>query len=71
MGKVSSKPQNAPEYDSGMSAKNYISLTKTSCATATRDLQELVELVELGVLHKTGELRYARDCLNLPVCIRE
>jgi hypothetical protein len=27
--------------------------------------------VELGVLHKTGELRYARYCINLPVCIRE
>jgi Fic family protein len=47
-----------------LSAKNYISLTNASRATATRDLQELVEL---GVLHKTGELRYARYCLNLPM----
>ncbi|QQZ28334.1 Fic family protein [Thiothrix subterranea] len=53
-------------FNGGMSAKNYISLTNASRATATRDLQELVEL---GVLHKTGELRYARYCLNLPVCL--
>ena len=44
------------------SAKHYISLTNASRATATRDLQELMEL---GVLHKTGELRYARYCLNV------
>ncbi|WP_154724388.1 hypothetical protein [Thiothrix nivea] len=49
-----------------MSAKNYISLTKASRATATRDLQELVQL---GVLHKVGELRYARYCLNSRVCV--
>ena len=48
------------------SAKHYISLTNASRATATRDLQDLVEL---GVLHKTGELRYARYCINLAVCI--
>ena len=53
-------------FHGGLSAKNYISLSKASRATATRDLQELVQL---GVLHKTGELRYARYCLNLPVCI--
>lgn len=54
-------------FHGGMSAKNYISLTHASRATVTRDLQELVAL---GVLHKTGELRYARYYLNLPVCIR-
>lgn len=53
-------------FHGGLSAKNYISLTKASRATATRDLQELVQL---GVLHKAGELRYARYCLNLPICL--
>lgn len=31
-------------FEGGMSAKKYMSITKTSKATATRDLQELVEL---------------------------
>lgn len=55
-------------FHGGMSAKNYLSLTKTSRATATRDLQELVEL---GALHKTGERKYARYCLNIPLCIQQ
>ena len=49
-------------FEGGLSADKYISITKTSRATATRDLQELVEL---GALTKTGELRHTRYALNL------
>lgn len=38
-------------FEGGISAEKYISLTKTSRATATRDL---AELSSLGVLQKTG-----------------
>ena len=41
----------------GLSAENYIAITKTSRATATRDL---AALVEMGALHKSGELRHTR-----------
>jgi Fic family protein len=50
-------------FKGGLSAENYISISKTSRATATRDLQELVDW---GALTKTGELRYTRYQLNLP-----
>jgi Fic family protein len=46
----------------GLSAEKYISITKASRATATRDL---VELVKIGALVKTGELRHTRYWLNL------
>jgi Fic family protein len=46
----------------GLSAENYISITETSRATATRDLQDLIEK---GALTKTGELRHTRYHLNL------
>ena len=46
----------------GLSAENYISITKTSKATATRDL---TDLVEKGVLVKTGRLRHTRYRLNI------
>ena len=49
-------------FKGGLSADNYISITKTSRATATRDLQDLVEM---GALTKTGELRHTRYHLNL------
>lgn len=45
----------------GLSAENYISITKASRATATRDL---ADLVEKEVLIKTGELRYTRYWLK-------
>jgi Fic family protein len=48
-------------FKGGLSAENYISITKTSRATATRDLQDLVEK---GALSKTGELRHTRYFLN-------
>lgn len=46
----------------GLSAEKYISITKVSRATATRDL---ADLVEKGALLKTGELRHTRYWLNI------
>ena len=46
----------------GMSAEKYISITKTSRATATRDLNDLVQK---GALSKIGEYRHTRYHLNL------
>ncbi|NBB88566.1 MAG: DUF4172 domain-containing protein [Bacteroidetes bacterium] len=45
-----------------LSAKNYISITGASRATATRDLQDLVGK---GALTKKGERRYTRYYLNI------
>jgi Fic family protein len=55
-------------FTGGLSANNYISITKTSRATATRDLQELVEM---EALYKTGELKQTRYYLNLHAIIKE
>jgi Fic family protein len=49
-------------FRGGLSAENYISITGTSRATATRDLQDLIEK---GALTKTGELRHTRYHLDL------
>jgi Fic family protein len=49
-------------FKGGLSAENYISMTKTSRASATRDLQELVGM---GALTKTGALRHTRYHLKL------
>lgn len=49
-------------FQGGLSAENYISITGTSRATATRDLQGLVEM---GALSRTGERRYTRYWLNV------
>ncbi|MDJ0828068.1 MAG: Fic family protein [Rhodobacter sp.] len=49
-------------FKGGLSAENYISITKTSRATATRDLQDLVEM---GAVNRTGERRYTRYWLRL------
>ena len=49
-------------FKGGLSAENYISITGTSRATATRDLQDLVEK---GILIKTGELKSTRYHLNI------
>lgn len=46
----------------GLSAENYISITRISRATATRDLQGLVEM---GALTRSGERRYTRYVLRL------
>ncbi|MER8569267.1 Fic family protein [Mesorhizobium sp. M0924] len=49
-------------FKGGLSAENYIAITQTSRATATRDLQDLVAK---GALAKTGELRHTRYTLNI------
>lgn len=49
-------------FKGGLSADNYISITRTSRATATRDLQELVVT---GAFTRTGQLRHTRYHLNL------
>ncbi|WP_095445150.1 Fic family protein [Ochrobactrum quorumnocens] len=45
----------------GLSADNYLAITKTSRATATRDLQDLVDK---GALTRQGQLRFTRYTLN-------
>ena len=47
----------------GLSASNYMKITGTTSATTTRDL---AELVEIGVLTKTGERKSTRYHLILP-----
>tara|TARA_R110002096_G_scaffold307450_1_gene502175 strand:- start:524 stop:1630 length:1107 start_codon:yes stop_codon:yes gene_type:complete len=55
--------QEGPEgFKGGLSAQNYIRITKTSAATATRDL---AEMVTLGALKKTGKLRHTRYYLAM------
>lgn len=49
-------------FKGGLSAENYIAITRTSRATATRDLQDLVVK---GALLRTGERRHTRYALNL------
>ncbi|WP_426418988.1 Fic family protein [Bradyrhizobium genosp. A] len=49
-------------FNGGLSAENYITLTKAPRATTTRDLQDLVAK---GALTRTGELRHTRYHLNL------
>jgi Fic family protein len=48
-------------FEGGMTAKKYISIAKTSKATATRDLQELVEN---KILTRQGDGRGTRYVLN-------
>jgi len=50
-------------WKGGLSAENYISITKVSRATATRDLRGLVDL---GALVRDGERRHTRYRLNIP-----
>ncbi|GAA5628238.1 hypothetical protein Brsp05_03534 [Brucella sp. NBRC 12953] len=45
----------------GLSADNYRAMTKTSRATATRDLQDMVDK---GALTRQGQLRFTRYALN-------
>lgn len=49
-------------FRGGLSAENYIAITQTSRATATRDLHDLVVN---GALTRTGERRHTRYALNL------
>jgi Fic family protein len=48
-------------FEGGLSAENYISITGTSRATATRDVQSLVEK---SAFTKTGYLRHTRYFLK-------
>ncbi|MBN4063509.1 Fic family protein [Cardiobacterium sp. AH-315-I02] len=48
-------------FKGGLSAENYISITSAARATATRDLQNLVEI---GAFNKTGERKYTRYYLK-------
>jgi Fic family protein len=49
-------------FKGGLSAENYISITRAARATTTRDLQDLVAK---GALTRTGELRHTRYHLKL------
>jgi len=49
-------------FTGGLSAENYITISDTSRATATRDLQDLVEK---GALTRTGERKSTRYWLNV------
>jgi Fic family protein len=50
--------QAGPEgFTGGLKVENYLAITQTSRATATRDL---TQLVDLAVLHKTGTLKGTR-----------
>jgi len=49
-------------FKGGLSAENYIAITGTSPATATRDL---ADLVSKGALTRTGERRHTRYWLNV------
>lgn len=49
-------------FKGGLSAENYITITKASRATATRDLSDLVSK---KALFKTGSLRHTRYWLNI------
>ena len=49
-------------FKGGLSAENYIGITRASRATATRDLQDLVAK---GALARTGERRHTRYHLDL------
>ncbi len=48
-------------FKGGLSAENYISITKTSRATATRDLHDLIQK---KALIKQGELKHTRYFIN-------
>jgi Fic family protein len=51
-------------FEGGMSARKYSTIAETAPATTTRDL---AGLVEVGALIRSGELKYTRYELNIPV----
>lgn len=51
-------------FKGGLSAGNYLRITRTSPATATRDL---ADMVAKGVLFRVGERRHARYHLAIPL----
>ena len=52
----------ASRFQGRLECENYITITRSSRATATRDLQDLVAK---GALIRTGELRHTRYHLNI------
>lgn len=50
-------------FKGGLSAKNYMAIAKSSIATTTRDLNDLVSK---GILFKTGQFKSTRYTLELP-----
>lgn len=57
--------QEGPEgFKGGMTAEKYTAIAKTSPATVTRDLQDLVEK---GALIRKGELKHTRYYLSIPL----
>ena len=50
------------DFDGGLSANNYATITEVSASTANRDLQYLVDI---GALKKHGERKGTRYYLNL------
>lgn len=54
-------------FQGGLSAENYLAITGTSRATATRDLQDLVEK---GALLRSGRLKGTRYRLAMPAGVR-
>lgn len=54
-------------FRGGLSAHNYMSITKATTPTATRDLNDLVAK---NALVKKGKLRYTRYYLNIPTILK-
>jgi Fic family protein len=59
---IISEAQKTSEIEGEMTAKKYISIAKTSNATATRDLQHLTEI---GALLSQGDGRNVHYLLNI------
>jgi Fic family protein len=55
-------------FKGGLSVENYIGISMAARATATRDLQDLVEK---GALTRTGTLRHTRYHLNMAGAARK
>lgn len=51
-------------FEGGLSASNYQRIAQAAASTATRDLQDLVEM---GALTRTGERKHTRYSLNIGV----
>ena len=51
-------------YEGGMSAKKYMIITSVSKATATRDLQDLVEMQALIQIGEGRSVRYEVNLQN-------
>jgi Fic family protein len=49
-------------FKGGLSAENYVRITKTSASTATRDLKDMIDK---AILVKTGTLKSTRYWLNI------